>query len=251
MAINVGLVIGKEASVGLPGKNVRLILGRPSAEYAFIAAKYAGIGKIFVSTDSEKIAEIGRSYGAKHILRPPELATPETLTEDALLHAYDEILKDIKREEIGTISLLFANNPAINVDLLKEAIEFTECSNDYDSCFSVAKYDMFSPARARKITDQGEIQPFVSFEHLSNEVSSIRDSQGSCFFCDLSIQVLKPVCFEEMEGGQLPFKWQGRRSKAIETDFGFDIDAEWQFVVVEYWLRSHGFTESYIPWDPI
>jgi CMP-N-acetylneuraminic acid synthetase len=232
--------------MGVPGKNVRKILGRPAAEYAFIAGKYAGLDDLYVSTDSREIASIGESYGAKHIDRPIALATPDALTEDALKHAYNIIQKEVV--DIDTVSLLFCNNPAINVHLLKEAVQFVGRSADYDSCFSVAKYDMFSPARARKVEISGEISPFVDLNLLDN-VSSIRDSQGSCYFCDLSIQVMKPICFEDMDNGQQPFQWQGKRSKAIETDFGFDIDTEWQFVVVEYWLKKHGYTPETIPWE--
>lgn len=245
MGKNVGLVIGKKNSVGVPGKNLKEILGRPTAEYAFIAGKYAGMDRLYVSTDSDKIASIGAAYGAEHIIRPPELATPDALTEDALKHAYNFIKAEV--DDISTISLLFCNNPAINVDLLREAIEFLGENDQFDSCFSVAKYDMFSPARARKISSAGEIRSFVELDLLDN-VSSIRDSQGSCYFCDLSIQVMKPICFEDMDNGQKPFQWQGRRSKAIETDFGFDIDSEWQFVVVEHWLKKHGYTSKLIPW---
>ena len=246
--MNIALIIGKKTSIGVPGKNLREIVGRPAAEYAFIAAKYSGVDMMYVSTDSDEIADIGKKYGAKHIARPPELATPDALTEDALLHAYRFIKNDIDGKSILTVSLLFCNNPAINVKLLKEAIDFTSNTDDYDSCFSVVKYDMFSPARARKITVDGEMKPFVDLRYIDN-VSSIRDSQGSCYFCDLSIQVMKPVCFEEMNDGQLPFKWQGKRSKAIEADFGFDIDTEWQYVVIEYWLRKYGYTEENIPWS--
>ena len=57
------------------------------------------------------------------------------------------------------------------------------------------------------------------------------------------------LCFEDMDNGQLPFKWQGKKSMAIETDFGFDIDTEWQYVVIEYWLKNRGFTEDNIPWS--
>ena len=246
--MNIGLVIGKKNSAGVPGKNIRKILGRPSAEYAFICAQSAKIDKVYVSTDSEDIANIGKLYGSIYIKRPPELATSDALTEDVLLHAYEFIKNDLKEKQISTISLLFCNNPAIDVELLKEAINFTASTTDYDSCFSVAKYDMFSPARARKLSTEGEMLPFVDLESLGN-ISSIRDSQGSCYFCDLSIQVMKPVCFDDMENGQLPFKWQGKRSKAIETDFGFDIDTEWQHVVIEYWLRKRGYTETSIPWS--
>ena len=35
--MHIGLVIGKKNSVGVPGKNTKIILGRPTAEYAFIA----------------------------------------------------------------------------------------------------------------------------------------------------------------------------------------------------------------------
>ena len=71
--MNIGLVIGKKNSVGVPGKNLREIVGRPAAEYAFIAAKNAGIEKIYVSTDSIEIAHIGLPYGA----RPINLYSPE------------------------------------------------------------------------------------------------------------------------------------------------------------------------------
>ena len=93
---NIGLVIGKKNSVGVPGKNTRIILGRPAAEYAFIAGTSAGLDKIYVSTDCEKIAEIGRKYDAIIIDRPSELALPESLTEDVLTHAYEIIKKKLK-----------------------------------------------------------------------------------------------------------------------------------------------------------
>jgi CMP-N-acetylneuraminic acid synthetase len=122
--MNIGLVIGKKTSTGTPGKNIRPILGRPAAEYAFIAAKYSNIDKTYVSTDCEVISGIGSGYGATVIHRSAELATPEALTEDVLLHAYNFIKLDLSDgTPIHSISLLFANNPAINVNLLNEALE--------------------------------------------------------------------------------------------------------------------------------
>jgi len=245
--MNIGLVIGKDKSTGVPGKNVRPILGRPAAEYAFIASKYSNIDRTFVSTDSATIAAIGEPYGATHIDRPAELATPDSLTEDVITHAYDFIRNEVDEKDIESVSLLFCNNPAINVTLLNEAVDFLTGQDDFDSCFSVAKYDMFSPARARKLDGDGTIEPFVDLDLIGN-ISSIRDSQGAVYFCDLSIQVMKPRCITDIDNGNLPFKWQGKKSKAIVTDFGFDIDSEWQAVVIEYWLKKHGYTENSIPW---
>tara|TARA_B100001123_G_scaffold450403_1_gene620889 strand:- start:62 stop:805 length:744 start_codon:yes stop_codon:yes gene_type:complete len=245
--MNIGLIIGKKNSVGVPNKNIKKILGRKSCEYAFIAAKYAKLDKIYVSTDSKIISNVGKKYGAILINRQKKLATPNSLTEDVLLNAYYKIKNDCKKNNIKTISLIFCNNPAIDVNLLKKAIKIVNKNKFFDSCFSVAKYDMFAPARARKISKTGIIMPFDNAS-INKKTSSIRNSQGSVYFCDLSIQVMKPTCFENMNKGKLPFKWQGRKSKAILTDFGFDIDSEWQYAVIEYWLKKRGFTEKKIPW---
>jgi len=247
--MDIALIIGKKNSKGVPGKNIQPILGRPSAEYAYIAAKYSNSEHIFVSTDSDEIANIGLPYGAIHLKRPDNLATSEALTEDALVYAYNQIIEYLGEEatKIHTISLLFCNNPAVNVNLLIEGKEILKARDDLDSVFSVARYDMFSPTRARKLEDN-IIESFVD-NSIFGEVSSIRSSQGAVYFCDLSIQIMKPTCFENMDEGKLPFKWQGKKSFALETDFGFDIDTDWQYVVIEYWLKKQGFTESNIPWE--
>jgi len=247
--MDIALIIGKKKSLGVPGKNTKVILGRPCAEYAFIAAKYSNADLIFTSSDSEEIKDIGDDYGAVFLERPAELATSEALTEDALTYAYSQIQEELgsSSEKIETVSLLFCNNPAVDVDLLKEAKSILKNKEDLDSCFSVARYDMFSPTRARRL-ENGIIKNFVD-PSLLGEISSIRSSQGAVYFCDLSIQVMKPRCFINMDEGNLPFKWQGKKSYAVETDFGFDIDTEWQFVVIEHWLRKRGFTESKIAWE--
>ena len=103
----IGLQIGKGTSVGVPGKNVRLTLGRPIMEYPLMAASHCElIDRIFVSTDSDEIAETGKRFGATYIARPSDLAHPDTLTEDVLTHALKVI-----RQKIGCepelIALMF------------------------------------------------------------------------------------------------------------------------------------------------
>lgn len=246
--MNVGLLIGKDFSSGLPGKNLRLMVGRPMCEYGFIAGTAAGLDRLYVSTDSPGIAEVGQRYGAHHIKRPPELATPESLTEDVLVHAAEAIEADLGRQPSALV-LLFANNPAIDVSLIAEGLAALEEDDGLDSAFSVCRYDMFAPTRARAVGDDGLIRPFVPLEVLGDQVSSIRSSQGSVYFCDLSVQVMRWRCLTEMEEGMQPFQWMGRRSKALHNDYGFDVDSPWQFAVIEMWLRDRGFTEEEIPHD--
>ena len=241
-----GLLIGKDKSTGVPGKNIRKIVGRPMCEYGFIAARAVGVNHLFVSTDSPAIAEVGSRYKAVHIERPSELAQPDSLTEDALVHAAHQIERSLDVSQI--LFSLFANNPAIDVALLRQGIESLSVDQTLDSAFSVCRYDMFSPTRARSIDDLGNIQPFAPLDTFGKSVSSIRSSQGGVYFCDLSVQVLRWRCFTHMNEGMQPFQWMGRKSKALVNDFGFDVDSEWQFRVIEYWLRERGFTEHNIPY---
>lgn len=230
----VALVIGKKNSVGFPGKNTMEINGFPSCEYSFMAAKKLKIKNIFVSTDCPKIKEISEKYNSIYIDRPENLAKPESLTEDVLVHAYNEIKKKIDAQ---IIVLLFANNPAISTNLIEEGIKILQSDKSYDSAFSVCKYNMFSPARARKIED-GKIKSFVDLKHLNN-VSSIRSSQGDTYFCDLSVQVIRSEAFERMNEGMQPFQWMGRQSYPLYNSYGFDIDEKWQKVAVELWLKEN------------
>ena len=159
-----------------------------------------------------------------------------------------KLQKKFQKKKIKTISLLFCNNPAIDVIKLNKAIGILNKSKKFDSCFSVAKYDMFSPIRARRLKKDNEIKPFIDLRHFDFKVSSIRGEGRSAYFCDFSIQVMKKKCFEKMHLGIKPFMWQGKRSKAIEVEYGFDVDANWQFVVIEHWLKKKGFTKTKIPW---
>ena len=195
------------------------INGQPSCEYGFQAAKRIGVKNIFVSTDCEVISKIGLKYSANLIERPPNLATPESLTEDVLTHAYREILKIKNKPEI--IILMFANNPAISVSLIFEGIKKLNEDKTFDSAFSVSKYNMFSPARARKIND-GKIESFIPLNLMDN-VSSIRSSQGDVYFCDLSVQVIRSRVFENMKEGMQPFQWMGKKSFPLKNSFGFTL----------------------------
>lgn len=244
----IGLQIGKEESTGRPGKNYMRLLGRQLNEYSLLAAYHCDeIENLYISTDSPAIKSSAPKFNATVIDRPPELATPESLTEDVLIHAYKFIVKDIG-EKPEMVVLLFANTPTVDVIKLSEGIQILRDDTDLDSCFSVVKYNMFSPTRAKMLTKGHLLEPFVDLNVFQN-VSSIRSSQGDVYFADLTIQIMKPTCFENMDKGTPPLMWMGQKTYGLEVDFGFDIDEEWQIPVLEYWLKKHGFTETTVPWE--
>jgi CMP-N-acetylneuraminic acid synthetase len=239
------LLLGRAGSAGFPGKNLYPVLGRPLVEYPLrAAAESAHVDRIFVSTDSDNISEIGRRYGADIIDRPPELASPEALGEDAFRHGY-EVLRNRLADEgrsVELVVLLFANAATVIGTLIDEGVQILRRDEAFDSAVTVSRYNMWSPLRARKLDESGALQPFVPFETFGDPatLNCDRDSQGDVYFADMGVSVVRPYCLERMDEGLLPQKWMGRRIAPIESWGGCDVDYEWQIPLVEHWLLAHG-----------
>jgi N-acylneuraminate cytidylyltransferase len=87
------LIPARGGSKGIPGKNLRLLAGRPLVAHAVRNAREVpGIGRVVLSTDSEEIAEAGRGAGAEvPFLRPPALAGDESPMAGVVIHAVEAL----------------------------------------------------------------------------------------------------------------------------------------------------------------
>jgi hypothetical protein len=240
----VALLIGREGSQGFPGKNIHPVLGKALMEYPLVAAKEAKtIDRIYVSTDSDKIKEIGRKYGARIIDRPEELCNSAALGENAFVHGYREIKKELGKagESVELMVLLMCNSPTILGQTIDEGVNVLRSHPDYDSAVTVSRYNMWSPLRARKIGQDGLLHPFVPFEVFGNPktLNCDRDSQGDVWFADMGVSIVRPHCLEHMEDGILPQKWMGQKIYPLKQWGGCDIDYQWQLPQVEYWIREY------------
>jgi N-acylneuraminate cytidylyltransferase/CMP-N,N'-diacetyllegionaminic acid synthase len=83
------IIPARGGSKGLPGKNIRLLNGKPLIEYSILAAQNSKFpGKILVSTDDAEIANVAKKFGADvPFVRPAELANDTAATIDVILHA--------------------------------------------------------------------------------------------------------------------------------------------------------------------
>lgn len=243
------LILGRGGSVGFPGKNTSVVLGRPMMEYALLAALHTEeIDEIYVSTDSDEIKEIARKHGVHIIDRPDDLCTKEALHQDAMVHGY-HFIKDLGKE-IEFVVLMQCNAPFILPEQLKEGIRVLRENEAFDSAATVSKYNMFSPVRARRIGKDGLIHSFVPLEAVceSDKINCDKDSQGDVYFTDGTF-IVRPRCLEKIEEGMLPYQWMGKKSYPIKNWAGLDVDFAWQVPQVEAWLRENGFTEDALPYD--
>lgn len=93
-----GIIPARGGSKGIPGKNIKLLNGKPLINCTIDAAQTSQVfDRLIVSTDDSAIAEISRQAGADvPFIRPAELATDEARGRDVLLHAIDWVGKHDK-----------------------------------------------------------------------------------------------------------------------------------------------------------
>lgn len=87
----IGFIFARGGSKGVPGKNIKLLGGKPLIAYAIetgLACKE--LETVIVSTDDPEIAEVAKAYGAEvPFMRPMELATDTASEWLAWQHAID------------------------------------------------------------------------------------------------------------------------------------------------------------------
>lgn len=247
----ISLILGRKGSKGLPGKNNMTILGRPISNYSIMAAlnsKY--VSEIFVSTDDDKIKFEAKRFDLQVIDRPEELCTDRALFEDAIIHGYKEII-DRRNRKPDIVVILMCNVATINNTLIDNAIEALLNDHKADSAVTVSILNMYSPLRARKMKQDGYLQPFVPFESFGDPstLSCDRDSQGDVYFADMSHSVTRSRALDNIENGLLPQRWMGKNIIPIYNTYGCDIDSPWQVDASRWWLESNGFSVSNDPYE--
>jgi N,N'-diacetyl-8-epilegionaminate cytidylyltransferase len=105
----VGFIFARGGSQGVPGKNIRLLAGKPLIAYAIETAFQSEfINRVIVSTDDEKIAQVAQDFGAEvPFIRPKGLAqnnSPEWL-------AWQHAIQILKEQDNGRELDVFVSIP--------------------------------------------------------------------------------------------------------------------------------------------
>ncbi|MBM3503020.1 MAG: acylneuraminate cytidylyltransferase family protein [Alphaproteobacteria bacterium] len=142
MSRYLALIPARGGSKGVPGKNIRLIAGRPLVAWTIEQARQSSaIDRVVVSTDSPEISDVARNWGADvPFMRPASLATDQASTESAMIHAVEELATAGYKPD--AIVLLQATSPIRRPGTIDRAIaEFERQSAD--SILSVCQNNHF------------------------------------------------------------------------------------------------------------
>ena len=154
----IAIIPARAGSKRIPNKNIKSFAGQPIISYSIKAAQETNLfDRIIVSTDSEKIAEVAKTYGAEApFIRPAELSDDFTGTDAVVLHALKCLLDS--GEKVNYVCCIYATAPLVRSEDIHRGFELLR---DYNatSTFTVTSFP--SPIfRALKINDSGRIDMF-------------------------------------------------------------------------------------------
>lgn len=130
------VIPARGGSKGVPGKNIKLLNGKPLIQYTIeVAQALFDKELICISTDDEKIKSTVEQLGQSvPFLRPDFLATDTAGTYEVLLHALD-FYEVEKKYNADTLILLQPTSPFRTSEHLKEALDLY--NQDLDMVVSV------------------------------------------------------------------------------------------------------------------
>jgi CMP-N,N'-diacetyllegionaminic acid synthase len=181
------IIPARGGSKGVPGKNIKLLGGKPLLAYTSeIALKSRYLTEIIVSTEDEKIVEVAKDLGIEvPFRRPIELAKDDTPTIDVIIHA----LEWYKKQNIffDSVCLLQPTSPFRTVEFLNSAIEkFIE--KNTDSLISVQKVPhQYNPHWTFEEDKEGNLKISTG----ENDIISRRQELPTAYYRDGSVYITK------------------------------------------------------------
>ncbi len=136
---NICIIPARSGSKRIKNKNIKNFFGKPIIYWAIKAAlKSKCFSKIIVSSDSDKILNISKRYGAaQNELRPKKLSKDKSSMDDAIKY---EILKENKKKPVDNVCCIVATSPLIDPKDIKNSFKILK-QNKVDYVFSVTTYD--------------------------------------------------------------------------------------------------------------
>lgn len=152
-----GLITARGGSIRLPKKNILPFAGHPLVSWSIIQARCSkNIDLVVLTTDSEEIAEVGRRYGAKVIMRP---VMDNDITAGV---PFRMALGELEKEgyKIDEIVCLLPTSPLKKPDDLDNLISYYYLLKQYED---IDQMDVFCPDRETFI--------FKNVENMVNNYS--------------------------------------------------------------------------------
>ncbi|MBI1975624.1 MAG: acylneuraminate cytidylyltransferase family protein [Candidatus Vogelbacteria bacterium] len=188
------LIQARGGSKGVPGKNIRMLGGKPLIAWTVEAARKApSVNRVIISTDSAEIADAARIYGAEvPFIRPAEFATDDAKSIGLLRHAL-LWLEEHEGYRPDALVQLKPTNPLRTSAHIEDAIRLFKESSETDAVITVRPVREH-PYKTWKRTEDGRIEPFIQedYHHIKEAVKSPRQKLPEAFIQNSCVHVIRP-----------------------------------------------------------
>nr|WP_315145690.1 acylneuraminate cytidylyltransferase family protein [uncultured Flavobacterium sp.] len=218
------IIPARGGSKGVPGKNIKLLGGKPLLAYTSeIALQSNYLTAIMVSTEDESIAVVAKNLGIiVPFVRPLALAQDDTPTIDVIIHA----LQWYEKQTIffDAVCLLQVTSPFRTLAFLDKAIEKFIASG-CDSLVSVQKVPHeYNPHWAFEVNEDGNLKIATGEDHIISR----RQELPMAYHRDGSIYITKT------EALLAAHSLYGKSTAFIESDPEFYVNID----TMEDWEKA-------------
>lgn len=221
-----GLICARGGSTGVPGKNIKDFHGLPMIAWAIKKLLHIeAVDKVVVNTDSPKIAEIARSYGAETpFIREAALAQNDT----PMLPVIRDCIRRMLPETYDSLILAQANSPLSRQKDMVNGIHKLIDEN-LDVVFSVTKCS-HPPEWTIRLTDN---TPVYAFPGYASERPACRQENPPLYRTTGAFSCAKVSHIMNGDFVQLCLPAPEQKSGVIITDFesGIDIDSFQDYMI--------------------
>lgn len=232
---NIAIIPARSGSKGLPDKNIKLLCGKPLMAYSVEVATRSGkFGKVFVSTDSDRYAQIAKECGASaDFLRSDEMSSDTAGSWDAVREVVTELEK--RGEHYDAVMLLQPTSPLRTSEDIVNAFNLFE-EKGADAVVSVTETD-HSPLWCNTLP------PDLSMKGFSRpEYENIPRQQLPTYYrINGAIYLIRRKCLEDDKMFVTnTYAYIMPQERSIDIDTGLD------FTVAESLLGLNKTNERYI-----
>jgi len=222
----IALIPARGGSKRLPGKNTKVLGGKPLISWTIDAARESGLfSTVIVSTDDEKIAEESVRSGAEvHGLRPSYLSTDTASSVDVALYVLNKYEEDNGVKVDGFV-LLQPTSPFRSAATIRRGVELLNAFNWQRPVVSVSQAES-NPAWCF-VEHSDLIEPVLGWDSLkgrSQDLNTVWALNGAFYG-------ISPTLLKDAKSFLNPHTILLKMDSYEES---LDIDTESDWAVAEY-----------------
>lgn len=226
--MKIAIIPARSGSKRLPGKNIKLLGDKPLIAWTIKAAIESNVfDRVFVSTDSQEIANISKQYGAEvPFLRPEYLASDTATTNDVITHLVDWFESEYNKTT-SLIAILQPTSPFRNANDIVEA--FKEM-NDKSAKAIISVCRLEHPIQfCNQLGPDGSMAGFVNLKNIkrTQDLEPTYRLNGALYIFDRSYV-----------GRMNELYSKGTFAYVMDSKHSIDIDTQNDFDWAEHLIRD-------------